>query len=861
MTTKEDLVELETSRKFLRRRITTLCDKIDGEVETYNEPKCIMLKNKLLAYQSEQSELHSEIFRIHVKEKAKDDVLEALIEKYEEYSDRIDESVSHLEVALRSLQGVPSPFPAGFSSTDGGATKLKLPVVDLPTFSNKTGENVNRFIKQFESITAKHKISSHEKFVLLKARLFEAPKNLIDSLEFEEENYEAAKELLEKAFDCTVQAKEDVIRKMASLQLDYKKDPYSYLGEMRSVRKTIDSLKITTDEIIQYFAWNGMNDRFQSHITAITNKSDPSLQEIDDNMYEAIKRYQRQTQKYKDTKRKSWEKSDDSKTVTTMAVDIKQDKSKAANIKINQPKVTDIKTEKWNPKCILCVEDKVDSEHFMSRCKIYDTNTKRVNKLKSMECCIRCGRKNHRTSKCNYEFKTPCKSCSMPHMTYLCLKKPSIGAQITATAIEELGEEEGSELEERIEPEDMETMYDSNLAVVEVAQLSSSDSIVLPTFSAKVVHKDRELQVRIFQDGGSQRTFITKELASKMKLPILEKDISIGINGVVASKSIKTNLVSVPIRLNDMTHHIKAICVDKITTSFRIDGIGEVIKKFIEQGYDIADSHYKKDKNEIACGFGIMLGTDEDYILDMNRRKFGGSEPKSVFIETPIGVMFTGKIDRIISNLDLVPKNQSQDHSAEQECSSNMLHFSENPSNQPELDTKLASEVTEENEKLPYEKLSSIYIETLNMVEDMNRHLMNIMNFYHTEYLSNLVHQTLSEKERFKPKKHQKLKPGDIVLIVEKLHKSNDYPMSKVLSVETNNVGEVTAAQVLRGDTRERVWRHVSALILLIPAEDGEPTGSNLPPQAATHPEPVTERPKRKAAAECLERLSALREP
>ena len=101
MTSKE---ELETSRKFLRKRITLLCQKIGQEVDGYDEQKCIMNKNKLLAYQKEQSDLHSEIFRMYVKDKAVDDVLEGIITKHEEYCDKIDTGLSILEVALRSIQ-------------------------------------------------------------------------------------------------------------------------------------------------------------------------------------------------------------------------------------------------------------------------------------------------------------------------------------------------------------------------------------------------------------------------------------------------------------------------------------------------------------------------------------------------------------------------------------------------------------------------------------------------------------------------------------------------------------------------------------------------------------------------------------
>ena len=61
---------------------------------------------------------------------------------------------------------------------------------------------------------------------------------------------------------------------------------------------------------------------------------------------------------------------------------------------------------------------------------------------------------------------------------------------------------------------------------------------------------------------------------------------------------------------------------------------------------------------------------------------------------------------------------------------------------------------------------------------------------------------------------------GDVVLLTDKHLKQYQYPMGRVLKVEENELGEVTAAVVLKGDTREKVYRHVTSLIFLIPADD-----------------------------------------
>ena len=66
------------------------------------------------------------------------------------------------------------------------------------------------------------------------------------------------------------------------------------------------------------------------------------------------------------------------------------------------------------------------------------------------------------------------------------------------------------------------------------------------------------------------------------------------------------------------------------------------------------------------------------------------------------------------------------------------------------------------------------------------------------------------------PVKHDKMKIGDLVLLVEKNTKRYMYPMGRVLQVDYNDLGESTAATTLKGDTGETVYRHASSLILLI---------------------------------------------
>ena len=105
-----------------------------------------------------------------------------------------------------------------------------------------------------------------------------------------------------------------------------------------------------------------------------------------------------------------------------------------------------------------------------------------------------------------------------------------------------------------------------------------------------------------------------------------------------------------------------------------------------------------------------------------------------------------------------------------------------------------------------------------NRYSKLARVRQNVIDLYHDEFLVQLIEQATDQKDRFKRITHVPLKKGDIVLLKDQFAKPSSYPLGIVEKVDVNSLGEVTAATVFKGSTRERVYRHSSSLILLIPA-------------------------------------------
>ena len=128
-----------------------------------------------------------------------------------------------------------------------------------------------------------------------------------------------------------------------------------------------------------------------------------------------------------------------------------------------------------------------------------------------------------------------------------------------------------------------------------------------------------------------------------------------------------------------------------------------------------------------------------------------------------------------------------------------------------------------------------------------------LIDVYHSEFLTTLVSQAVDKPERYRPVLHRELKPGDIVLLTDKNTKRYHFPMGRVHKVERNSLGEITAAHVFKGGTREMVYRHATSLIRLI-------SGDNLVPDATAVPPSVEPRrqPARQAAYLCKDRIKLL---
>ena len=630
MGSEEEKIEYRNSlvdtRGRVRAKITRLCTKIEEGTQVVNNIVDNANLTRLISLKNEVEGLDKEIIQASIALNFSEEQLETLSIEEEGYEERIHLCLSLLNSKLNAppqTENLQSENPT--PEVTAVPPKLKLPNVPLPTFSNEKGEYITKFFKSFEAIVDKHNLSDYEKYLYLKNQLSKAPLKLVESLDVDKQSYVTAKTLLNEAFDATLTGKHEIIQLLSKLNLPKNGDPYSFIGDMRTVQSGIKSHAITMDDVVQYFVWNGLNNSFQTHLTQITNKSQPSLKEIEENIFEATTRYSKQIEKIQENKFNfsKPEKSDSQKYHKPIS-------SNALNV------------QSKNQFCGLCKKDGTKYDHSMDSCAVYTSAKQKYDKLRKINGCTKCSFINHITSKCTFVFKSNCRHCSGLHMSYLCMK-PKPTTNVKSVSIDD-GEGESEEVVE----------VNNSVLCVEASHISSKSSTVLPTFTATLKGEQFDLPVRIFKDSGCQKTFICASIASTLNLPVVQTNFPLTIHGFNSSKTIKTNLVEIYLKVGEKYFSHNAICINSIRTEFEIDGLNSVVTKFVGNGYVIADKDYQESESKVVDNIDLVLGTDLDHVLPMSYKLFGNpANPDSMssYIETPIGVMFSGDVSKMQANL------------------------------------------------------------------------------------------------------------------------------------------------------------------------------------------------------------------
>ncbi len=481
----------------------------------------------------------------------------------------------------------------------------------------------------------KYSLSDYEKYIYLLRQLSGNAKALIETMSVSDLSYSIARELLDKAFCSKIDQQYAVIARLSKLKMGQQDDPYRWICESRSLKDQVDRLAIDSNLFVQYFLWEGLNESFRAQYVGITNTSKPSLDQILEHSFEANNRYKEFGMKSVRPKIYETIENTNFNETVTLAAQIKDpmETKKGGTLKGG---------------CLLCLADSSPhaANHRMYQCLVYPNAAMKCSKLKSLNACLKCGFTNHGTKDCKYNFSRTCIICDKLHFSYLCMhvsKDNVIKSQNNVSKV--------STLDVKINRN--KTKGTINQLVQLAIENKEFDKVLLPTFSLEIENKSKgKLELTCLLDTASQASFLLEEIVNKLNLKIVE-DLEITIDGFNEKKTYLTKLVELDLIVDGHCRTIRAISIPKIRTSIVIPEVANVVHKFREMGYELAD---KKLNGKIYNNIELLIGMDNGSIFPIETVLYGTETEKSMYLKSSLGIILLGSVTKMIKNMKNVPE-------------------------------------------------------------------------------------------------------------------------------------------------------------------------------------------------------------
>ena len=146
--------------------------------------------------------------------------------------------------------------------------------------------------------------------------------------------------------------------------------------------------------------------------------------------------------------------------------------------------------------------------------------------------------------------------------------------------------------------------------------------------------------MRAFFDTGSQRSFVSPEIVSRLNLPVLEKvPIQLATFGN-DSTSCLLDLVKVKIQLGNHRFTVKLLVYDQVAMELNCPGTYEVPQQLEQDGYRLANHHISSDD---LTGIEVLIGVDYFWCFISRQRRAKGM---SLFVTKDRGVIPFGPLPK-----------------------------------------------------------------------------------------------------------------------------------------------------------------------------------------------------------------------
>ena len=510
-------------------------------------------------------------------------------------------------------------------------------------YPDKKGASFQHFIFSLEQYFSKYPhFSDSIKLQYLMQQMRGRAADFVTRLPTVSATYDELKSKIEKAFCNKIKERDDVIKALINIKYTDSADFYSELHAIVSIMKNLNA---TLDDLQRYFAWRCLPLHIRNKLVNATSNSDPSLNEIFDNIHSAHHASNQDRELYKEEKinkgrdykerdNKNYRSNAKKDNVTAFATNVQADATstkpkKATNKNVNKGLQNNNKSEgnKHNysrgalgkkPLCPLCAKDGKEANHFLSVCKVYETVPARIKRIRELNGCERCSFTNHETKSCKIP-NMKCQNCQEAHNVSLCpkinVKSEAVSAQNNASA-----------------------------GVAVCAQGNTPYGSLLPSLSVNVMGYN----VHTLVDTGCQNSFIKEQIIHDKNLEIIEQNIPLTINGVNSNKVYVTKKVKVPIKINNITHYLYCLTLPEIDLNINVPGIENLVKLFTSFGCTLADKTLENINSNKIAEFEMILGINDFHILNIKPSYLGNM----CFWDVASESILFGNVEKMVDDLE-----------------------------------------------------------------------------------------------------------------------------------------------------------------------------------------------------------------
>lgn len=635
---------LKKVRQYIRTEITKTSNSIPTRLAALSNNDKIQITDRFKTIQADIRDMDRKILTGLITLQASEEDIQKEYDLSAGYEKKIIATLTLLHV-VPVVDAAPQAAVA--LPRNEGRNQLKLPHLPLPEFGNEEGEDVFKFFSDFENTIVKYGLPTYEKFVFVRRQLRNEPLTLVKALETRNQNYESAKELLIQAFGSEITQQYKAIKRLSEMKFTIKDDPYEYIGKMKQISESFDTLKIDTNLVLQFFFWSGMNEVFQQQFVHITNKNKPSLEEISANIFEATERYKNASKNIK-PKQDSSNYSSNASTAFAANVDYKERKGQY---------------------CSLCSgKDSRDTSHSTYNCSKFVSAKAKRDRLNELLGCVKCGNVSHKTEECRFFFKKKCAKCSQFHFSFLCSAESPVNNENQNSKNESNKQKAKNE---SVKNSENTNKPDGTVNAKSVfvgttyfgLNIKTGENSAVPTFSFEV---GKGLVLRGMKDSGCQANFIKTTFADELELLVIVDNYQLKIGGFNSTKNYQTKIVELTLFERK---RLTAICIPDIKAKLNLPGLSKIVQAFQSKGYDFADK-LLKDSDKIE-DLNFVLGTLDSQIIPQSDHIFG-SHSQSMFSKTPHGILLSGCMDRLLENISDLPYNNATFSSDTDFCISSM---------------------------------------------------------------------------------------------------------------------------------------------------------------------------------------------